>query len=159
MKGIIIGERYNKQRVLQLEQLLRDDPAAWVDESLRLTAFPPPAVGRQRLVDIGVRWGESDSMNLLTPAPQYEPWDDRLACAVAALVLARGYDKVVIVGRRASRCFLPWEPKLRHVSWAECPKGFDRRFVVVPHPSGRNYWWNEASYDVIRARLDAWYAT
>src|SRR5215510_15003453 len=68
-----------------------------------------------------------------------EPFDPAKANVNAADVLLDwNVERIVLLGKNVSRCFgfrdLPFLAEIRI---------YGRRFLLFPHPSGRNRWWNE----------------
>lgn len=73
--------------------------------------------------------------------PGHVAWDDGTAMAMAEAVLwcrVSDYDYVLLMGRRvAAACGMGDAPYLRRFRFGKTT------FVVVPHPSGMNRWWND----------------
>jgi hypothetical protein len=113
---------------------------------------------RARLEGIGCRW--DDALNLLPPAPCSE-WDPQAARAVAIELLAlvraawsadeRGHDatwrysRLLLVGGKVARALDVRTPMLE-------PCG---ACLVLPHPSGRNHWWNDCYREGAARRVRA----
>lgn len=127
MRVLMIAERFNSERLLREYDLLR-----WTLLSLRLKAH-----GMERLQSLGAYW--TDSMNLLPPSPVCGEWNKLQAREMAIGVqelLREEYDRFIYVGCRVGQAFRGHPVKvLQH----------DDKWIVLPHPSGRNMWWNQQS--------------
>lgn len=75
---------------------------------------------------------------------------DRDAGAKAANALRPQFDKFVLLGQEVGSCF--GCGRVEWLSRVVVYDGKDRKeFLLFPHPSGINQWWNEA-FNVFRAR-------
>lgn len=129
MDLILVGERANQKHwrptlITNLGNLkLR----------LALGAFTKGAA-RKRLKDLGLRW--KYSINLLWPDPQGTPWREEEAALVVSCIrqeLERRFCPILLIGKKVQKAFViegdPLEQK--------------RPYILVPHPSGLNRWWND----------------
>lgn len=101
---------------------------------LRLGAFRE-GLGRRRLLSAGLRWDAS--MNLLMP-DACGSWDPARAREVAASVereVTEKFGLILLAGTKVTKAF---GLKLALLE-TEGP------FLVIPHPSGRNHFWNSGS--------------
>lgn len=110
----------------------------------RLGAFRGNSNGLCRLASLCPILGEASSMNLCPPGRERSTRDDSFMDQVAAMIRDDDrWHRVVICGRRAARCFgIDWP-----CYWGSLVSG---RYVVMPHPSGRNRWWNRGEDDLER---------
>jgi hypothetical protein len=99
----------------------------------------------RKLSLLGIEWNRS--MNLLPPSPQDAPWDREIAVHVARSVSAYmecDYSVIWLAGRRVTAAFdLSHAPFFSVNALDDCPTDGSVAYVPVPHPSGRNRWWNE----------------
>lgn len=134
---VIVGERVNDPAGAGTPAFLSDVDA---EALLRRGAFLRGR-GRAVLLRAGLRWHAS--LNLLPPAPRGW-WNSGEARRVADALwrnLCRDFDVIVFVGVRVRNAF-----RFRYVPtpgrWV-APWGEEFRDVVaVPHPSGKNLYWN-----------------
>lgn len=98
---------------------------------------------RDRLISAGVRWDLA--INLLMP-DRVGMWEQERARQVAASIieeLLRDFDLVVMLGKRVEDAFAyAMQHDQRRV----------HRFMGIPHPSGRNRFWNEGPAAVSAVR-------
>lgn len=85
--------------------------------------------------------------NLLSWYPG-ERWPARQAHTAAQYLKgslgAQGHNIIVLLGRRVATAF--GYPRARWFEWVVDTPGDTRQFIVVPHPSGRNRWWNDSCH-------------
>jgi len=109
----------------------------WYGMTLKLGAFRNGHSGHQLLKSIGVL-SYDESVNLNPPGRERDgiPFDYNLADQVAAIIRDDpAWTRIVLCGRRASRCFgIDWPARYGSL--------IQGRYVPAPHPSGRNRWWN-----------------
>ena len=126
---VVVGERFNigrrwRPRDEGMETNLR--------LLLRLGAFRK-GKSRRCLVKHGLKWDRS--MNLLMPHDRGE-WDASRAKEVASEIsskLEEEFDSIVLCGRRVAKAFSVEGDFLDRVG----------RYLLCPHPSGLNHWWND----------------
>ena len=143
MSGVIlVGERMNQATWR---------PVCWPDVACgrywrvmtRLGAFRDGRSG-EKLRSMGLTWDLA--VNLLPPDPQSVPWNAEGAAAVARAWLPRlkGYDLVLLVGRRVVDAFgVELLGSFTECCGSEVDLGRVTGFVV-PHPSGLSRFWNDA---------------
>lgn len=164
---LLVAERFNvpwKDTYERWEALARGSSAErerWLDVSRRCSCFNE-GTGRAKLDSIGACF--THALNLLPPNRACGDWDAPLAKAVAdelrlLIVTAHDevdrfdpeewryqewrFDKLILVGKRVAAAM-----ELGHLDFFETHGGC----VIVPHPSGRNLWWNDAA-NVARGRV------
>lgn len=90
-------------------------------------------------------------MNLLPPSLKCGAWDRAWARDVAAEVAADAFDRrcdvrMILCGRNVADAFL-----LKDLEFGEVGESRGVLCIVLPHPSGRNQWFNEeGSHDAWR---------
>lgn len=174
-RSIVVGERANVHRVVAWELLLAEDPDAWLEVSLERGAFRGDERSWAKLSSIGVEATDRRSFNLLPPAPSGSvEWSrlDALRVAACFLPYARDYQRIFLCGKRVARAFglrnvstlsrfTPfvregeigrddWKTHATYYELSECESAA-HELIVLPHPSGRNRWWNDST-NVERAR-------
>jgi hypothetical protein len=129
MSVILVAERFNAPRVPRWDEMPVE---RWIRLSLRLGAFRK-GLGASRLLSLGLSWDRA--LNLLPPSPICGEWDAERARDVAVTLLGQlqDEDELLMVGRKVTEAFDVAIP------FGESVGGF----TAVPHPSGRNRWWNE----------------
>lgn len=154
---LLVGERECGPRSERLDALVTGDMwdrLEWCRESLGRGAFLAERP-RQKLASIGVR--DFASLNLLPPDPRSGFWHAGWAKEVARdglAALLRGelrscVRQVAFVGARvAAAVGMAGFPLL--TPWS----GRDFECVVLPHPSGRCRWWNDADLASARAVVE-----
>jgi hypothetical protein len=178
MKTLLIAERFNiGRRWPKADAMLeRGEVDRWLEFALDVGCYGVAmtsrtqklGAGRKKLEAIGVRFDdELDALNLLPPA-ECGAWDAALAKKVADqlrwnVVLAHDerehmdcapeldawlYERVICVGRRVARAMEITASFFEPVGGA----------IVVPHPSGRNLWYNDPDARAEGARvMSEWY--
>lgn len=110
---------------------------------------------RLRLSLLGINLLGARSANLLPPDPQGVPWDSEMAKVVAEAwePVLRDSGLVVLVGGRVARAFGVRVKRLSEV-FGRLVEPAGLMATVIPHPSGLNRFWNEASnVSKLRRRL------
>lgn len=185
MKTLLVAERMNIARRPSMETRCETDPHSWLEVSVRIGCFGTglstcDGPGERRLRELlGLRY--DDALNLLPPHPRCGAWCAYTAArcmdalvdlhrAACATLVSYGPDHLAQPGMRLSRwaydCFVFVG---RRVESAAGPGGFqycvprltcdgNAATIVVPHPSGQNRWWNDATeVRAARERLRTWY--
>lgn len=138
--------------------LIGQAPGPNTDPNLPLFFLPKTSAGGRLLNMTGLGHLEYmkqfERMNLLYEFPGQHKRDDKFplplarAAAMAMAPLLSGRD-VILVGRNVANAF---GVKLEFHEWGDilvrrpCPVTKDRgraQIAVVPHPSGRNHWYNK----------------
>lgn len=148
---LLIAESFNLRGKTweRYDRYIREGRAhRWIEMSLRMGCFRLRDESRTRLESVGLWWDAS--MNLL-PARACGAWDPELALRVASLLeemLGVGhlqYDKCILVGKRVAQA-LGYGALEFFQEWPDT--------IVVPHPSGRNRWWNDADIPAARTAVE-----
>lgn len=138
-RALVIGER-NVGDPFQfdfLEQVRSYSPSEAVAFLTEIGAFAQGS-SRTRLLNTGLRWDAA--LNLLPPsrATRWLDTDHSVAQAVAQHIEpALALWDVVLVGRNTERAFILGPHPKPRVSLI-----YDRPWLFLPHPSGRNRCWN-----------------
>ena len=144
--------------------LIGQAPGPNTERELPLFPYPPQTSTGARLMelmdlDLSGYLRTFDRMNLLYEHPgQWAPGEDRWPTALArvvaqALKTALYGREVIFLGRKVATAFghkdAPWHTWQRHhytlyVPGEDVPAtALDFCYAVVPHPSGRNHWYND----------------
>lgn len=133
---------------MRLPLLIGQAPGPNTRPELPLFPVPSTSAGGRLAQIAGMDRGHYiqafDRINLLQTFPGKHKRDDkfplRLAKVAAAALRPLLHDRVVVlVGRNVASAF---ELELPFHDWADPGLGFCQKVAVIPHPSGRNKWYN-----------------
>ncbi len=138
--------------------LIGQAPGPRTDPELPLFPVPNTSTGGRLKEIMGIRRYEYlrifERINLLPTFPGQHKRDDKFPIASARLAAAAMRSLlagrvVILVGRNVARAFGHVEEFHQWVDWAvrrPCKIARDNpycRVAVIPHPSGRNHWYND----------------
>lgn len=140
---LVIGERVNNRDLTPSKvQRWRQSWIRWGWKAALATEAMVRGQSRTRLDQIVL--GEKWVVNLLPPDNKPGSWDQKMARQMAAEAEAWLRGKrcpirgVVLLGRRVGNMFMPG------AAFGTTGRIGDIPVLLVPHPSGRNRFWNEA---------------
>ncbi len=132
--------------------LIGQAPGPNTEPDLPLYPMPKTSAGGKLLqltgLTMSVYLAAFDRMNLLYDFPgRSGPRDDRFPrrsarVAARAVIQLLEQRKVIFVGRNVADAFGYTTAVAPFHDWGYCPK-FSFSYVCVPHPSGRNHWYNQ----------------
>lgn len=142
--------------------LIGQAPGPQTNPDMPLYPIPPTCTGGRLQKMMGLSRKDYlhffDRTNLLHEFPGQCKRDDKFPTrdariAARAMVPLLGGRLVIFIGRNVSTAFgYPCEV-LPFFKWDYCPR-WEFSFVAVPHPSGRNHWYNKVGH--LNQALDFW---